>query len=214
VRAIGRWAGAVGWLLAGCGGAQGRVDRALQRMYDQPKAQAYEATEVFPSGAVLRPPPPGTVAREDVVAPALKLGLDSAGRPLTQVPLPTTPALLTRGRQRFGIVCAACHGPGGFGGSVVAENWPPPRPPSLRAGPAAALPPGMLYQVIASGFGRMPSYAGDLPVSDRWAVVAYLLTLRGRPAADSAEQEDSLRAARLRLLDSTLAHTVVAEPVP
>jgi mono/diheme cytochrome c family protein len=207
-------AGAAWWLLVGCGGAQGRVDRALQRMYRQPKAQAYQATEVFPGGAVLRPPPSGTVAREDVVDAALGRGLDAAGRPLDRVPLGVTPALLAEGRKRFTIVCAACHGPGGFGGSIVAENWPPPRPRSLRAGVAAQLPAGMVYQVVANGFGRMPGYAGDLPVPDRWAVVAYVLTLRGRPPADAVERDDSLRAARLRGLDSTLADTAAADTVP
>jgi mono/diheme cytochrome c family protein len=205
--AIVRGVGALSLVLAACGGTQGTVDRALQRMYEQPKAQAYEASAAFPNGAVLRAPPAGTVAREDVVDPALGSGLDSAGTLLTRIPLPVTPALLARGRHRFGIVCAACHGPGGFGGSIVAENWTPPRPPSLRTGVAALLPPGMVYQVVASGFGRMPGYAADLPVPERWAVVAYVLTLRGRPAADSAERDDSLRAARLRVLDSTLADT-------
>ena len=194
-------------MLMACGEAQGTVDRALQRMYDQPKAQVYGASEAFSNGAVLRAPPPGTVAREDMIDPARGSGLDSLGKPLSRVPLEVTPALLARGRRRFGIVCAACHGPGGFGGSVVAENWMPPRPPSLRTGVAAALPPGMLYQVVSRGFGRMPSYAADLPVDDRWAVVAYMLTLRGQPPADSVERDDSLRAAELRALDSTLADT-------
>jgi hypothetical protein len=48
----------------------------------------------------------------------------------------------------------------------------------------------------------MPSYAGVLPVEDRWAIVAYALTMRGRLPADSAEREDSTRAARLALPDS------------
>jgi mono/diheme cytochrome c family protein len=111
--------------------------------------------------------------------------------------------MLARGQSRFHIQCAACHGAGGFGGSVVAANWyPPPRPPSLRTGPAAMLPAGRVYQAVTSGFGRMPSYAPELPASDRWAVVAYALTLRGRPPSDSAERDDSVRAAGLRALDS------------
>jgi mono/diheme cytochrome c family protein len=197
--------------LAACGGAQATVDRALQRMYDQPKAQAYGASDVFPNGAVLRPPPAGTVAREDVADPTVGLGLDSAGKAVTQVPIQVTPALLARGRKRFEIACAACHGPGGFGGSIVAENWLPPRPPSLRTGVAAQLPAGMVYQVISNGFGRMPAYAGDLTVPDRWAIVAYLLTQRGRPPADSTERADSARAEQLRVLDSTLADTARAD---
>jgi mono/diheme cytochrome c family protein len=188
--------------LAACEGVQANVDRALQRMREQPKADAYEASGVFPDGKVLQVAPAGTVAREDVLDPALATGRDSAGAYLARVPMPVAPALLERGRSRFRIVCGACHGPGGFGGSVVAENWTPPRPPSLRAGPAAVLAPGMLYEVVRNGFGRMPPYASDLPVTDRWAIVAYALTIRGRSPADSAERDDSARAAELRRLDA------------
>jgi hypothetical protein len=59
-----------------------------------------------------------------------------------------------------------------------------------------------VYEVVRDGFGRMPSYSADLPASDRWAVVAYALTLRGRPPADSAEQDDADRAAALARRDS------------
>jgi mono/diheme cytochrome c family protein len=190
-------------VLIACDGIQPAVDRALQRMHSQPKAQAYGASPVFRDGKVMQPPPAGTVAREDGVDSEASPGLDARGSYLEQVPLPETPALLARGRSRFRIVCAACHGAGGFGGSVVAENWfPPPRPPSLRSGPAAALPAGQLFQIVTSGFGRMPPYAPELTAGDRWAVVAYALTLRGRPPADSAERDDSVRAAGLRVLDS------------
>ena len=70
-----------------------------------------------------------------------------------------------------------------------------------RAGAVAALPPGMLYGIVSNGFGRMPPYAPELRPSDRWAIVAYILTLRGLPPADSAERNDSARAAELRPLD-------------
>jgi mono/diheme cytochrome c family protein len=188
--------------LAACGRTQTDVDRWLQRMHDQPRADAYGASAAFRDGKVMQAPPAGTVSREQVLEPALATGRDSAGASLTRVPLPVTPALLGRGRSQFRVVCAACHGAGGFGGSVVAANWDPPRPPSLRAGPAAGLPPGMVYEVLRNGFGRMPAYSADLPVPDRWAIVAYALTLRGRPPADSAERDDSARATELHRLDS------------
>jgi mono/diheme cytochrome c family protein len=191
------------FLLVACDGIQPVVDRALQRMRAQPKADAYEASSVFPDGKVMQLPPAGTVAREDDLDSVGSDGLDPRGAYVARVPLAETPALLARGRSRFRIECAACHGAGGFGGSVVAQNWwPPPRPPSLRSGPAAGLAAGQLYQVVTRGFGRMPPYAPDLATTDRWAVVAYALTLRGRPAADSAERDDSVRAAGLRMLDS------------
>jgi mono/diheme cytochrome c family protein len=188
-------------LLVACDGIQPVVDRALQRMRSQPKAGAYGASPVFPDGKVMQPPPAGAIAREDGLDSTA--GLDAHGGYVARVPLPETAALLARGRSRFQAVCAACHGPGGFGGSVVAENWwPPPRPPSLRGGRVAELPAGQLFEVVTRGFGRMPSYAPQLSVSDRWAVVAYALTLRGRSPSDSAEREDSVRAAELAARDA------------
>lgn len=207
MRTLGRWLAAALPIVAACGGAQADVDRALQRMYDQPRAHAYGPSGAFATGAVMRPPPAGTVAREDVLDSALGLGLGSGGTPLDRIPVPVTPALLARGRDRFAIVCAACHGVGGFGGSVVAANWMPRRPPSLRGGAAVLLPPGAIYRIVTGGIGRMPSYAAELPVTDRWAIVAFVETLRHRPPADSLERDDSSRAERLRVLDSTLADT-------
>ena len=189
-------------LLTGCGQAQTDVDRWLQRMHDQPKAAAYGASAVFPDGKVMQSPPAGTVAREDVLEPGKGAGRDSSGAYLARVPLPLSATMLAKGRGRFRVLCAACHGAGGFGGSVVAANWDPPRPPSLHTGPVASLAPGQIYEVVTNGFGRMPSYAADLPAAERWAVVAYVLTLRGREPADSAERDDAARAARLVRRDS------------
>jgi mono/diheme cytochrome c family protein len=137
-----------------------------------------------------------------VLASRLATGREPAGGYLADVPLPTTADLLDRGRSRFGIFCAACHGAGGYGGSVVAANMVERRPPSLRAAAMRALPAGFYYQVITQGLGRMPSYAAELSVADRWAVVAYLRDLQRRTSATPDEREDSVRAAELRSLDS------------
>jgi mono/diheme cytochrome c family protein len=188
--------------LLACGGAQDGIDHALQRMRKQPRADAYGASGVFGDGKVLQVPPAGTIPRERSLDPTLVTGLGSAAGHGLRVPLPVTPELLARGRSRFGIWCAACHGAGGFGGSVVAQNFVPPRPPPLRGGVAASLPPGQVYEVIRGGFGLMPSYAAELSVVDRWAVVAYVSSIRGRPPADREERDDSSRAAELQARDS------------
>lgn len=189
-------------LSSGCGSTQSVVDRDLQRMRDQPRANAYAASSAFPDGKVMQAPPPGTIAREQVLDPALATGRDASGRYLVSIPLLDSPALRARGRARFRVYCGACHGVGGFGGSLVAANMVERRPPSLRAGVAAALLPGQVYEVIRNGFGRMPPYASELSVEDRWAVVAHVLALRGQAAADAQEREDSVRAAELVLSDS------------
>jgi hypothetical protein len=51
-------------------------------------------------------------------------------------------------------------------------------PPNLLAPPYPDRPPGYIYGVVTHGFGLMRSYAAELPVRDRWAVVAYLQVLQ------------------------------------
>ncbi|HET8656109.1 MAG TPA: cytochrome c [Longimicrobiaceae bacterium] len=177
--------------LAGC---RSRHDAtpSLQRMIEQPRADVYEASPVFPDGKVMQTPPAGTVAREAVLPPT-----DSAA--VTAMPA-VTPALLETGRSRFHVYCAACHGEAGYGGSLVALNMTPPRPPSLRSAAIRALPPATIYAVIENGFGKMPSYAADLDADERWAVVAYVKRLPQLPPRTPAERLDSARAARFQAL--------------
>jgi mono/diheme cytochrome c family protein len=168
-------------------------------MRQQPRYDIYESSSVFANGRVMQSPPPGTVAREQVVGDApLATGMAN-GRYITEIPVPVTSELIATGRTRFDIFCAVCHGAGGYGGSIVAANMQPPRPPSLRSAAMHALPDGRIYHTIASGFGRMPSYAAELPVRERWAVVAYVRRLQAMSNAGSdAARVDSIRAAQLR----------------
>jgi mono/diheme cytochrome c family protein len=94
------------------------------------------------------------------------------------VPVPVTRALLDRGRRRFAIACATCHGVAGDGDSPVARTMQRRRPPSLHEPRLVALGPGALYRVIIDGYGLMPSYAKLVAPDDRWAVVAYVRTLQ------------------------------------
>lgn len=208
--------------LAACGRGQRGRGWDWERMRQQPRYDIYESSNVFANGRVMQSPPPGTVAREQVVGDAsLATGM-ADGRYVTEVPVPVTSELVATGRTRFDIFCAVCHGAGGYGGSMVAMNMQPPRPPSLRSDTMRALPPGSLFQVITNGFGRMPSYAAQLSVRERWAVVAYVRQLQQTTSAATPEaRADSARAALLRTIvpdstDTTGAPNGVARqpPVP
>lgn len=177
-------------LLAGCGSAEPGWSAALQRMRRQPRYDVYEGSTFFRDGRVMQVPPTGTVPRERVLHP--------------EAPA-ETPGLLALGRSRFRIFCGACHGVGGYGGSVVAANMTERRPPSLRTPVMAALPDAVLYAVIRDGFGRMPPYAAQLTDRERWAVIAWLRRLQRTSTAAADERTDSLRGARLRARDSAPA---------
>ena len=155
-------------LLAGC--------EVFDPMITQQKVKAYRESEFWPDRISQRAPQPGTVAREDVLAPAIATGRGPDGKVLTRIPLEVNRKLLERGRSRFEIHCAACHGYLADGVSLVARNMSLRPPPSLLA--RAQQPDGWYFQVMSEGFGLMPSYASHLSVEERWAIVAYLRALQ------------------------------------
>lgn len=148
----------------------------LDPMQRQQKVKAYQPSTAFDDGLGMRRPPAGTVPYGPLLDPAVATGRGPDGKPVALMPVPVDAKLLARGRQRFDITCAACHGVLGDGESQVALNMSLRRPPSLHE--FRDLPDGTLYQIISEGFGLMPSYATELSVQDRWAVVAYLRALQ------------------------------------
>ena len=155
-------------LLAGC--------EALDPMITQQKVKAYRPSEFWPDGISMRAPPAGATAREDLLEPQVATGRGPDGKVLTRIPLTVDRKLLERGRSRFEIHCAVCHGYLGDGVSLVARNMSLRPPPSLLA--RYQQPDGWYFQVMSEGFGLMPSYASHLTVQERWAVVAYLRALQ------------------------------------
>jgi len=111
------------------------------------------------------------------------------------------------GAAKFRVYCGVCHGSAGFGGSTVAENMGPPRPPSLRSARIATVPVGYIFGVATNGLGRMPSYAGVLSASERWDVVAYIRQLQQQPAIAPDAVDDSLRAIGIQRTDSAAKAT-------
>lgn len=174
---IRRWISAAACLACcACEGVLPEPD--LERMSEQPKYLPYAPCRWFPDGRAMRPPPAGTIPHDGptfstAVATGRAAGV-TAGRDLDRVPIPVDRELLERGRARFDIHCAACHGPRGDGRSPVALAMDLRRPPSLIDPPLSDLPPGRLFRVAGEGYGLMPGYAGQLDVVERWAIVAYL----------------------------------------
>jgi mono/diheme cytochrome c family protein len=181
--------------LAGC-------EQAMHDMYDQPKYKPLAPSPLFADGNSARTPPPGSVplaqgAAADTTSgrrgylplpppPGPALPLDAQGRSLAQGevgerryanPLPVTMALLQRGRERFDIYCALCHGQSGNGdGMIVRRGFP--APPSYHTDRLRNAPDSHFYQVISDGYGVMYPYADRIDPHDRWAIVAYIRALQ------------------------------------
>lgn len=183
--------------LTGCGGCS-PWDLDLERMIEQPKLTPYKPCEVCPGGTTMMTPPAGTMPRGAQVAPTpLVLGRQ-AGRYLDRIPVAVTRDVLERGRNRFDIFCAACHGRLGNGVSKVAENMTLRRPANLLTAPYTEYPAGRVFTAITEGYGLMRSYAGELPIADRWAVVAYVqaLQLSQHVELDALSARDRSEASR------------------
>ncbi|WP_437747921.1 cytochrome c [Sorangium sp. So ce1504] len=149
----------------------------LERMLRQRRYTAYQETELFDDGSAMRRPPEGTVPTDRVLGdPGLTRGI-ADGAYVARVPVTVTIELLRRGKERYEIFCAACHGVAGDGESEVARNMTLRRPPSLVDPRVQAFPPGRIYQVIVEGYGLMRSYEPHVPLRERWAIVAYVKAL-------------------------------------
>lgn len=165
-------------------------ENILDPMSDrQPRVMRYKESAFYSDGLSMHAPPEGTVPRERITGNApLTTGrlpdgpVQMNGEPLPRyvntIPLPVTKQLLALGRKRFDITCATCHGPLADGQSIVAMQMALRPPPSLIDPKYVAKPSGYIFEVATKGFGMMASYAAELSVEERWAVVAYLRALQ------------------------------------
>ena len=109
----------------------------------------------------------------------------------TQIPLEVTTEFVNRGRERYGIFCATCHGIAGDGDGLVTlralelEQGTWVRPTSLHDERIRNQPVGQHYNIIANGVRKMPGYADQIPVEDRWAIVAYIRALQRTRTSDA-----------------------------
>ncbi|MBS1261480.1 MAG: hypothetical protein MAG453_00805 [Calditrichaeota bacterium] len=193
-------AGVLFFALLGC---QGRPKEkppihVNPNMDNQPKYMPQEENPFFANRSADRLPVEGTIARG-----RLKLndryyrGIDPAtGEPVEENPVEVTRTSLARGRERFDIYCAVCHGKDGSGRSIMLERGFTP-PPSFHEDPVLSQPDGHYFDVITNGIRNMPGYENQIPVRDRWLIVQYLRALQRSQRADisdvPAEQRDKLK---------------------
>ena len=96
---------------------------------------------------------------------------------VTHLPVALSRELLERGRERYEIYCAVCHGRTGEGnGMVVQRGFPVP--PSYQIDRLREAPLGHFFDVITQGYGVMYSYAERVEPADRWAIAAYIRALQ------------------------------------
>jgi mono/diheme cytochrome c family protein len=156
----------------------------------QPKYLPQQYSPLFADTRDMRPPVAGTVAVDQQVDNARLLRGQLDGKPVQNFPMPVSSEMMQRGRQRYNIFCATCHGLAGDGDGITSQlafqreepKWV--KPLSLHEAAVAQQPVGQLFQTVTNGIRTMPSYRVQIPVEDRWAIILYVRALqRSRNAA-------------------------------
>jgi hypothetical protein len=101
-------------------------------------------------------------------------------------PIEINRKVLDDGQERYQIFCSSCHGLTGYGDGIVARRgFNKPAPASFHQDKLRQAPVGHFFDVITNGWGAMPSHASQIPVEDRWKIIAYIraLQLSQMPAA-------------------------------
>jgi len=164
-------------------------------MHVQPRYNPLDGTHFFEDGRSARPEVPGTVARGHLRIDQHLYTGKLHGQPVDTFPFAVTRPVLERGRERFNIFCAPCHGFTGEGrGMIVQRGFPPP--PSYHTDRLRQAPVGHFYDVMTNGYGAMYSHAARITPEDRWAIVAYIRALQ---MSQHATLDDVPEAERRRL---------------
>jgi mono/diheme cytochrome c family protein len=95
----------------------------------------------------------------------------------TGIPVPVTPQLLERGRQRFNITCAMCHGATATGNGIT-KSYGLATVVTLQDDRIRKMADGEIFNTITNGKNTMMAYGPTIMVADRWAIIAYLRALQ------------------------------------
>lgn len=95
-------------------------------------------------------------------------------------------SLIHRGQERYGIYCGVCHGSSGDGQGITGHYGVPGIANfHLDNFKSATYPDGRMFEVITHGKGMMGAYGYNIPVRDRWAIIAYVRTLQAAKEAQA-----------------------------
>lgn len=157
--------------------------------------KAQRANPFFVDGASMRQPVPGTVARGHLVTledVPYQYGRTADGAYVSTFPGEYTEALFARGYERYQIYCSVCHGDTGDGAGIImvgnnGQGYGLVPAPTFHSDYLRDIADGYLYDVITSGVRTMPAYGHQIPVDDRWAIVAHIRALQRSQAASAVD---------------------------
>lgn len=158
-------------------------------MDHQAKYKPQASSKFFADGRADRPIPAGTVPfgrdsgqsdasylRADDFRYEGKLADGSFGRGFP-AGVEVTETFIRRGKNRYEIYCAPCHGALGDGNGIT-KSYGMLVTPSYHDDRLRGMADGEIFNTITHGKNTMFSYADKLSPDDRWAVVAYVRALQ------------------------------------
>lgn len=160
-------------------------------MDHQDKLKTQTASDFFADGMASRKPVAGTVPRGFADGSDFSFGNSTSytdtgrignaygtGMPKSlHLTVENTPGFLRHGEDRYKVSCMPCHGESGNGKGTVAVIAIP-TVPSLMTFTEDKYPDGQMYETITHGKGLMSGYGYNIPVKDRWAIIAYVRALQ------------------------------------
>ena len=148
-----------------------------QDMHDAPRYEALEASAFFDNGGSARMLVANTVPRGYLREDELLNTGKQAGQFTNTFPMAVTADVMARGQERYNVFCSPCHGRTGVGNGMIVQRGFR-QPPSYGEQRLRDAPAGYFFDVMTNGFGAMQDYAAQVPVADRWAIVAYIRALQ------------------------------------
>jgi mono/diheme cytochrome c family protein len=195
-------------------GLQGRMSRkppieVFSDMDRQLKLRPQKPNGFFANGVSSQLPPAGTIARSEPIetvngavyrfedSPVNTGKIFGTTNFVETNPLPVNGVLLRRGRERFDIYCAPCHGKLGDGNGITKIIGAMPAVANLHDKRIVEMADGEIFNTLTFGKNTMGAYGPIVPAEDRWAIVAYLRALQlswlGSTNDLSAEQQAVLK---------------------
>jgi hypothetical protein len=159
-------------------------------MKRQLKLRPQTPNDFFENGVSSQLPPAGTVARSKTImagdqavypyqdSPVLTGRVTGTTNFVETNPFPVTAPLLKRGQERFNIYCSPCHGREADGNGITKKLGVMMTVANLQDPRIVKFADGEIFYVITNGRNTMGAYGPNVPVEDRWAIIAYLRALQ------------------------------------
>lgn len=149
-------------------------------MDQQRRFEPQEENDFFADHRAMRQPVAGTIARGHLKhnKPYYQ-GINKDSTFVKDIPVDVTKSFIYRGKDRFEIYCTPCHGVAGDGqGIIMTGGYGYVPAPSFHQPRLRNVNDGYIFSAISNGIRNMPSYAHQIPVKDRWAIVSYVRALQ------------------------------------